>query len=91
MLFLWSIDPLFLFYEVFKPRGTDRNAGMRGSSLRKARPSGLGMSSLLSLLALEVLLCVLRKFPYQMDAATLVSPHCKVGTKAVWLLYLGAK
>lgn len=49
------------------------------------------MSPLLSLLALEALLWLLSKFPYQMNAATSVSLHCKVGTKAVWLLYLGAK
>lgn len=49
------------------------------------------MSPLLSLLALEALLWLLSKFPYQTDAATSVSLHCKVGTKAVWLLYLGAK
>lgn len=55
--FLRSVDPLSQFREVFKPWGTKlSSSGMRGPSRRKACPSGLGVSSVLGPLGLEVLL-----------------------------------
>lgn len=62
---------------------------MRGSSWEEGHPSG---PSVLSHQPSGIEDAAPgSEFPYQTNAATSVSPHCKAGAKAVWLLYLGAK
>lgn len=97
LLFRWSIDSLFRFQEVFQPRGNKANRetrGRAGLARRKACPSGLGVLSLPLLPALGfggAANSFQESFLIRQNAATSVPPCRKVGTKAVWLLYLGAK
>lgn len=68
VLFLWSIDPLSQFREVFKPCGTKLRVTQEREGLAGGRcvPLDSGVSSLLRPSVLEVLLWFLRKFPYLM-------------------------